>query len=92
MGEKLFRRLLDEVGEYKDNMSLIDVLDKLEKLELLPNSNKWIDYRQVRNKLTHEYPDNQEEIAEGVKLALEYFEEIEKIVLDIENYIKDKHL
>lgn len=31
MGEKLFKIFLDEIDEYKDNMSLLDMLDKLEK-------------------------------------------------------------
>ena len=34
MGEKLFKIFLDEIGEYKDNMSLLDMLDKMEKFEL----------------------------------------------------------
>ncbi len=60
----------------KDNMSLIDILDKLEKLEIIKNADHWINYRMIRNKLTHEYPDNQEEVIEGIKLAIIYFAEI----------------
>jgi len=32
LGNKLFKAFLSEVGEYVDNMSFIDVLDKLGKL------------------------------------------------------------
>ncbi len=35
MGDKLFKEVLKSVGDYKDNMSLIDILDKLEKLEII---------------------------------------------------------
>jgi len=35
MGEKLFPAVLKELYEYKSNMALIDVLNRLEKLELL---------------------------------------------------------
>ena len=35
MGDKLFKALIKRLGEFQDNMSLIDVLDKLEKLELI---------------------------------------------------------
>jgi len=73
MGDKFFRAILESVGEYKDNMSLIDVLDKMEKLGMITNADKWIEFRVARNKLTHEYPDNQEDIIEGVELAIGNF-------------------
>ena len=87
MGEKLFKNLLEVVGVYKDSMSLLDVLDKLEKLELLPNSDRWKDYREVRNQLTHEYPNNQEEVIIGLENAMKYFPEIENILMGIEEYV-----
>ena len=92
MGEKLFRELLRRIGEYKDNMSLIDVLDKLEKLEIVSNADKWIDFRNIRNKLTHEYPDNEEEIIEDIKLSLEFFKEIDDILNRIIDYAREKKL
>lgn len=92
MGEKLFKELLKSVLEYKDNMSMLDVLDKLEKLEIIKSSDRWLDYREIRNKLTHEYPDNKDEIIEGIKISLEYFEEIVKMITNIKFYIKDNGL
>jgi hypothetical protein len=90
MGDKLFRVFLDALGEYKDNMSLLDVLDKLEKLEIIPNSQEWMVYRKLRNKLTHEYPNNEEEIIEGIKVSMEVFADIESILANIESY-KNTH-
>ncbi len=92
MGEKLFKELLRSLLEYKDNMSMLDVLDKLEKLEIIKSSDRWLDYREIRNKLTHEYPDNQDEIIDGIKISLEYFREIVKLVIGIKSYIKDNGL
>ncbi|MBT5935908.1 hypothetical protein [Sulfurimonas sp.] len=65
MGEKLFKVFLDEIGEYKDNMSLLDILDKLEKFEILKDSMRWMEYRKLRNKLTHEYPNNEDDVIEA---------------------------
>ena len=92
MGDRLFKDILKIVGEYKDNMSLIDILDKLEKLEIIKDADHWINYRAIRNKLTHEYPDNQEEVIEGINLAIIYFEEISQVLNNIMNYIEEKKL
>lgn len=90
MGDKLFRVFLDAIGEYKDNMSLLDVLDKLEKLEIIPDAQEWMVYRKLRNKLTHEYPNNEEEIIEGIKVSMEIFSDIEIVLANIESY-KNTH-
>lgn len=60
----------------------------MEKLGIIQNADDWMNYRKIRNKLTHEYPNNQNEIIEGIKTALNIFEKIEDIVKVIENYRK----
>lgn len=74
VGQKLFRFYLDEIGDYRDDMSLLDVLDRLEKLNIIDKSEQWMQYRKLRNELTYEYPDNEADIVEGIKLALEAFD------------------
>ena len=92
MGETLFKRVLESVGEYKDSMSLLDELDKLEKLEIVENAYEWMHFRKIRNILTHEYPDNAEQISQGIIAALTSFVSIGKILENIANYIKAKNL
>jgi len=86
MGEKLFKVFLDEIGEYKDNMSLLDILDKLEKFEIIEDSMEWMKYRKLRNKLTHEYPNNEEDVIDGIKIAIDVFSKIETILVTIVDY------
>jgi len=86
IGEKLFKYFLDEIGEYKDNMSLLDMLDKLEKFEIVDDAKEWMRYRKLRNKLTHEYPNNEDDVIEGIKLSIEAFSKIESILEKIKNY------
>jgi len=81
MGEKLFPALLETLGEYKSTMSLIDVLHRLEKLELIHSSDEWIDYRKLSNSLTHEYLNNRKEIAEIIKLAVDVYKTMREIYL-----------
>lgn len=92
MGEKLFKIFLDDIGEYKDSMSLIDILDKLEKFNIIEDSHEWMGYRKLRNQLTHEYPDNEDEIIEGIYIAIDSFKNIEKILMNISNYIDERKL
>ena len=86
MGDKLFKIFLDEIGEYKDNMSLLDVLDKLEKFEIVDESYRWMEYRKLRNQLTHEYPNNEEDIIDGIKLAIDAFAKMEIVLENITKY------
>ena len=90
MGDKLFKIFLDDIGEYKDSMSLLDMLDKLEKFEIITDASNWMEYRKLRNKLTHEYPDNEDEIIEGIELSIEVFDEIITIIDDIVAYIESR--
>ncbi|MGI6394125.1 MAG: hypothetical protein ACOX2F_05275 [bacterium] len=92
MGGTLFKRVLESVGEYKDNMSLLDELDKLEKLEVIENADEWMRFRKIRNILVHEYPDNAEQISQGISKALSSFVTIGKILENITHYIKTKNL
>ena len=90
IGEKLFKTFLNDIGEYKDNMSLLDVLDKLEKFEIVESANRWIEYRKLRNQLTHEYPNNGDEIIDGIKIAIDVYYEIEVILDNIYKYIDSR--
>ncbi len=90
MGDKLFKIFLDEIGEYRDNMSLLDVLDKLEKFDIVKEAYKWMEYRKLRNKLTHEYPNNEDEIVEGIIMAMDVFGEMVVIVQNISRYIDER--
>ena len=79
MGEKFFPLILSELQEYKRSMALIDVLHRLEKLELLQSSDNWIEYRKLRNTLTHEYPENEDEIIEAIYLSIEAYIDMKNI-------------
>ena len=87
MGNKLFKAFLIEIGDYTDNMSFIDVLDKLEKLEIINSVEDWLKLRKLRNKLAHEYPDELDEILEDIKEALKWLPELKDTYSKIKNYL-----
>ena len=69
MGEKLFPVYLKAVEEYSPSMPLIDILNKLEKFEIMDSEADWKYFRKLRNVLTHEYPDNEDDLIQGIKEA-----------------------
>ncbi len=92
IGEKLFKEILDKVGEFRRNMSFTDILDKAEKLEIIDSADKWSNFRELRNSLSHEYPSNEAEIIKDIKLSLDYFMDISRTYENITKYIKSKNL
>jgi hypothetical protein len=82
---KLFRKVLYELKEIDDiNMPMIDVLNILEKLDILEDINKWDELREIRNSIAHEYPFDINERVENIKLAMVGF----KILGGIYNRLK----
>jgi uncharacterized protein with HEPN domain len=92
LGQKLFRRFLEEIGELYENMSFIDILDKLERLEIISLSEEWIEIRKLRNKLTHEYPDEIEEMKKEIEIAINKIPVLEEAIENLENFLKKRKI
>jgi len=71
-------------------MSLLDILDKLEKFDIINSSYKWMEYRKLKNKLTHEYPNNEQDIVDGIILSIDVYYGIDIIFHNIIKYIDKK--
>ena len=56
MGTRLFKQLLEALEEDITGLPFIDILFKMEKLNLINNAKDWIALRQTRNTVSHEYP------------------------------------
>jgi uncharacterized protein with HEPN domain len=44
----------------------LDVLNRLEQLSIIDSAEKWIELREVRNLITHDYPHLIEELVDGL--------------------------
>ena len=87
MGEKLFPVYLKAVEEYSPSMPLIDILNKLEKFEIIDSEADWKYFRKLRNVLTHEYPDNEDDLIQGIKEALLVYPKVKMIYQNIKIYL-----
>jgi len=91
IGAKLFRKVLYELKEIDNqNLSMIDILNLLEKLEIIEDSKEWDLLREIRNSLAHEYPFDIDERVANIKIAIDRYEILKKIYLNINIFYKSK--
>ena len=64
LGDKIFRNILEYSG-FNVHQSFIKLLSELEKESLL-DLNRWISLRDARNKISHEYPDDEENLISSI--------------------------
>lgn len=87
MGGKLFPALLENLGEDINGIPFIDILSKLEKLNLLENAKDWLLLRETRNIVTHEYPFITKEVIDGLNLLSKHYMLILSIWNRMDGYI-----
>lgn len=72
LGNKIINTFLVLQEEYSDNLTMLDKINKLERLGIIENAQDWKQMRSIRNHAAHEYPDNPE-------LTAGYLNEIVKL-------------
>ena len=90
MGRRLFPDLLEALGEDIYDKPFIDKLNILERLELLDDHKTWLNLRETRNLVTHEYPIESSEIIEGLNDLAEGVETLSGIWENLESYIRNR--
>lgn len=91
LGASLFRKLLFSLREINnENLPMIDILNLLEKLEIIPSVASWDRLREIRNVITHEYPAETEERLENIALALSGYEQMKLLYANIKKYVQMK--
>lgn len=72
LGSKIFPLLLDISGINSSRMS--EVLYHIEREGIIDTLEKWIELREVRNELEHDYPEILDEALEDLKFCVESFQ------------------
>jgi len=86
LGAKIFSLLLEVSGINSSKMS--EVLYHIEKEEIIDSLDNWIELREVRNELEHDYPEELKEALEDLKFCIDSFEKIESYYLNSLNFAK----
>jgi len=75
LGAKIFPLLLDIAGI--GNLKMSEVFSFIEKEEIIDSLENWIELREVRNELEHDYPEELAEALKDLKFCIESFELLE---------------
>lgn len=89
IGDKLIPEMLKQVLETPG--SLLDNLNRMEKLGLISSVQDWIEARNIRNRLVHEYMRDAKEFAQALNRAHELVSLLIETNRSIRNYVR-KHI
>ena len=89
MGEKIFPSILLLSKENVKNKTFIDILNRLEELEIL-DKNRWLKLREVRNEIAHEYSFNTDEVIESIESIFYQSDELIEVYSDVLSFCKSK--
>ena len=86
LGAKIFSLLLEIAGINNSKMS--EVLSYIEKEEIIDSLENWIELREVRNELEHDYPEELQEALNDLKYCIDSFPKLESYYLNSLNFFK----
>ena len=86
IGESILKGILILAEENVEKMTFLDILNRLEKLDIV-DKNRWLELREVRNEIAHEYSFNQDEVVDSINLIYDKSDELISIYSDICKYM-----
>lgn len=90
LGDKVFKLLAQEYVDNINNLSFMDILNKLEKVGYLMSVKEWTYLREIRNEIAHQYDDEAEEMTQAINKIINQKEIIKAIYLKIKEKYKSK--
>ncbi|MEM1283303.1 MAG: hypothetical protein AAGG81_07100 [Chlamydiota bacterium] len=88
LGAKVFRTLLKLEEEYIG--SQLDIINKIEKREIIPSFDTWKELREIRNLFSHDYPEDETRRAEAISIAHKSTPILLNILKSVKQYVEDK--
>ena len=71
LGAKIFPALLQLNGIYTSKMS--EIIYYIEKEEIIDSLEQWIELREIRNELEHDYPEELAEALNDLKYCIDHY-------------------
>lgn len=86
LGAKIFSLLLEVAGIDGSRMS--EVLYHVEKEQIIDSLDNWIELREIRNELEHDYPEELKEALVDLKFCIDNFTKLESYYLNALEFSK----
>ena len=90
MGQKLFRITLELLEENIEGKPFIDILNLMEKLNLIASADLWKELREYRNEIAHNYEDNPAIGSQMINALYEKSDFLISTYSHIKNFLKEK--
>jgi len=91
IGKKIFKTILQFEYEDTDDYSFRDVLNGLEKLKIINSVSEWLELREIRNEVSHEYPITDEDSIKSLNKLFEKRCSLENIFQSCLTHIESKN-
>ena len=88
IGKRLFKAILSSLEEDIEEIPFIDLLNRLEKLNILDSVEQWLELRKIRNTLSYIYEDESEEMSLAINALFDKKQTLEKIYQKLIAYHK----
>ena len=86
LGAKIFPLLVEISGI--GSVKMTEVLYQMEREEVIDSIASWIELREIRNELEHDYPDELEEALKDLKFCIESFSLLESYFFNAKKFAK----
>ena len=85
MGDKVFPLIIQMYEQNTQRHPFVDVLNKLEKLGFISSTKEWLNLRQIRNVIAHQYDDEPQEMSQAINNIVNQKEIIKNIYLKLKS-------
>ncbi len=84
LGAKIFPLLIEISGI--GSVKMTEVLYHMEREEVIDSIDNWIELREIRNELEHDYPDEREEALDDLKFCINSFSLLESYCFNAKKF------
>ena len=86
LGAKIFPLLIDISGLTANKMT--ETLFVMEREEVIDSLETWIELREVRNELEHDYPEELNQALKDLRYCIDHFSTMEKYYINAKTFAK----
>ncbi|MFI5343921.1 MAG: hypothetical protein ACHQUC_06845 [Chlamydiales bacterium] len=87
LGSKTFRTLLKL--EEENIGTQLDIINKIEKRRIISSFEGWKNMREIRNLFSHDYPENDEQLAEAINIAYKNSAGLISVLNNVKLYVQE---